>query len=101
MIRGQFDNKVEVIGLDLCLVSRLVSDDSAAFFALVENYKSALRIGLCSAGAKDSTAFVSSVSGVYINVERAEAEWAVVARGVSQGEHLFFTVGADKSVIVF
>ena len=101
MICGQFDNKIEVIGLDLCLVSRLVSYNGAALFALVENYKAALRVGLCSAGAKYSSAFVSSVPGVYINVERAEAEWAMITRGVSEGEHLFFTVGADKSVIVF
>ena len=101
VISGQFDNKIEVIGLDLCLVSCLVSDDGAALFTLVENYKASLCIGLGSAGAKDSAAFVRSVSGVYINVERAEAEGAMIARGVSEGEHLFFAVSADESVIVF
>ena len=82
-------------------MGRATARDFTASFALMDNNEASLGIRLDLNGAKDTVAGVGSVTGVYINVERAEAEGAMIARGVSEGEHLFFAVSADESVIVF
>ena len=44
--------------------------------------------------------FAGSVAGIYINVQRPQAERAVVARGVSERLDLFAAMGADKTVVI-
>ena len=80
---------------------RLVSDYRATSVTAVYYDISLLGVGLCLDGAENTAAGVGSVAGVDINVERAEAEGAMIARGISEGEHLLAAVLADKAVIVF
>ena len=71
--------KVAVIGLNLCLVSRFVAHGSTASVASVHDDESALCIGESLHGAENTAAIVSSVTGIYINVKRAEAERTVIS----------------------
>ena len=97
----KLDNEVDVVGLHVCLVCRLVPHDLSASVALVDNDISALRIRQGGYGAQGAAAVVCSVTGIYIHVQRAKAKRAVIARGVPEREHLSFAVHANKSVIVF
>ena len=99
--RCKLDNKVGVVGLDPCLVRRLVSYDLSALVASVYDYITALRIGECSYGAEYSAAFVCSITGVDIHVQRAKAERTMVSRGIAKGQYLLAAILADKACIVF
>ena len=57
----------------------LVSHGGAAFVASVDDNVAALGIRLCLYGAQDSAAIIGSVSGIDINVERAEAKRAMIS----------------------
>ena len=98
--RRKLDEQVGVIGLDFCLVSRFVTDNRAATVALMDDDISLFGVGQGLDRAQDTAAIVCSVTGIYVNVQGAETEGAVIARGVSQGEHLFSAVFADKTRIV-
>ena len=67
---GELDDQIHVVGLDLCLMSGLVSDRLAAFFTAVNYDISLLRVGHSTYRAEYSATFVGSVAGIYINVER-------------------------------
>ena len=90
-----------VVGLNFCFVSRLIAVYFAAFGAFVEYYIALFRVGNNLYGVHNAVAFASSVAGVHVYVERAEALRAVVARGIAQGLYLKSAVGTDKAVIVF
>ena len=90
-----------VVGLNFCFVSRLIAVYFAAFGAFVEYYISLFRVGNNLYRVHNAVAFASSVAGVHVYVERAEALRAVVARGIAQGLYLKAAVGTDKAVIVF
>ena len=79
MISRQFDDKIEIVGLDLCLVSRLVANGGAATLTAVKNDISALGIGHRTCRTEYSAAGICTVAGVYINVERAKAERTVIS----------------------
>lgn len=97
---GKSDEQVVVVTL-LTLEGSLVTHRLSAFVAAVDDDKSLLGVGESLYGTKNTLAVVGSVTGIYIHVERAEAEGAVISRGVSKGEHLSATVLADKACIVF
>ena len=80
-------------------MSRLISDYGAAFFALMDDNVSALGIGLCLDCAENSAAGICTVTGVYVNVKRGEAEGAMVARGVSKREYLLAAALAYKALV--
>ena len=82
-------------------MSRLVSNDLAATLASMDYYISLFGVGKRSYGAQNSAAFVCSVARVNVNVKRAKAKRAVIARGVAKRQNLFSAILADKSVIVF
>ena len=98
---GQFDEQIDVIGLNLCFVSCLVAVYFAAFCAFVKYYVPLFWVCNHFYGVHNSAAFAGSVAWVYIYVERAEALGAMVAGGVAEGLYLKSAVGADKAVIVF
>ena len=98
---GEADNQAHIVGLDLRLVSRLVSHRPAASLTAVGDNISALGVGLSLDGTENSAAVVGSVTGVNIDVQGAQTEGAVVSRGIAEGENLFAAVLADKAVIVF
>jgi hypothetical protein len=98
---GELDDQIHIVGLDLCLVSGLVSDRLAAFFTAVNYDISLLRVGHSTNRAEYSATFVGSVAGIYVHVERAEAEWTVISRGVDKGQNLFTAIFADKAGIIF
>jgi len=66
--RGKLYEKVGVVGLSFCVVRRLVSYNRAASFAPVDYDKSLFGVGKRLNRAKNSSAIVCSVTGVYINV---------------------------------
>ena len=82
-------------------MSRFVSDDGAALLAAVDYDIAALCVGERLYGAENSAAFVCTVTGVYINVQRAKAKWTVVSRRVAEREHLLAAIFTNKTVIVF
>ena len=63
---------------------RLVSYHLAAHVTAMYDDVSLLGIGLCLDGAENAAAGIGSVTGVYINVQRAKAKRAVISRGVSK-----------------
>ena len=77
--RGELDDEIHIVGLDLCLVRRLVSDDLAAPLASVYDDEAFFRIGLGTYRTQDAAAGVCSVAGVNIYVQRAEAEWTMIS----------------------
>lgn len=62
---------------------------------------SLLGVGESLNRAENTATVVGSVAGVDVNVKRAEAEGAVISRGVAERQHLFSAVPADKSLVVF
>ena len=98
---GKLDDKIEIVRLCFSLMCRLVSDDSRALIALMDNDVALLCIGGGAYRTKYSAAFVRSVSGIHVNVQRAEAKRAMVSRRISEREHLFTAILANKSIIVF
>lgn len=98
---GQSDDEGGVVGLDLCLVGGLVADGCAATVTSVYDDVALLGVGLGLHGAENSAAGVCPVAGVDVNVERAKAERAMIARGVAEGQDLFAAVLADEAFILF
>ena len=99
--RGELYQQVQVIRLNLCLVCRAVSFYRAAFFAFVNDDISLFRVGFHPYRAHDTAAWISSVSRVYIDMERAEASRAMIARTVAERLNLKPAVFADERVVVF
>ena len=98
---GQLYEQFHAVGLDLCFVGRLISVELAALGAFVNDDISLF--GICDYLDRLHwrAAFAGAVTGIYINVERPEAEGAVIARGVAQGLDLLAAMCANKSVIIF
>ena len=76
---GKLYYEVGIVRLNLSLVSGFVAHGFSAPFAAVNDYITALGVGLRLYGAQNSAALVCSVTRIYVNVQRAKAEWAVVA----------------------
>ena len=99
--RGELDDEVHIVGLNLCLVRRLVSDGFAAFFAAVDDDISLFGVGHRADGAENTSTLVGSVAGIYIYVQRRETERAVVSRGVAEGLYALAACGTYEARIVF
>ena len=97
----ELDNKLHIVGLDLRLVSGFVSHDLAAFIAAVNYDIAFLGVGKRSYRTENTSAIVLAISGIDVNVKRAEAKRAVIARGVSEWKNLTAAILAYKSIIVF
>jgi hypothetical protein len=97
----KLDDIVYIVGLNLCLVRRLVSVYLAAFGAFMQNDVSLFWVCDSFYGAHDRAAFACSVAGIYVHVQGAEAFRAMVSGGVAEGLYLEAAVGADEAVIVF
>ena len=78
-----------------------VSYGLAAFFASVYDNVPAPRVGLGADRHEKSAAWIGSVAGVDIHVQRMKTKWAVVSRGVAERQNLTPAVCTDKSVVVF
>ena len=91
------DNKIGIIGLNLCLVGSLVSNYRAASVASVDDHVSLFRIGLGSDRAENTAAIVCSVAGIYINVKGTKAERAMISRGIAKRQNLFAAGFADEA----
>ena len=76
---GKSYQKVVVIRLYLCLVRRLVSYRLAAFVTAVNYDITLFGVGSGLYRAQNAAAIVCSVTGVYINVKRAEAKRTVIS----------------------
>lgn len=75
----KLDDVVYIVGLYFCFVSRLVSVYLPALVAFVEDDIAFFGVRKRLYGAHYAAALTSPVSGVDVNVERAEALGAVVA----------------------
>ena len=98
---GELNEQIVVVGLNLCLVCRAVADGSAAFVASMENYISALRIGERLNGAQNTATGLGSVARVDIDVQRAQTEGAVIARGVSKRLNRLAAMRTNKAAVIF
>ena len=99
--RSQFDYQRCIVGLNFRFVCCLVSDYCTTFIALVDYHISLFWIRFSLDRTENTTAVVGSVTGIYINVQGAEAERAVVAGGIAKAFYLFSAAGADKSAVIF
>ena len=95
------DNQAHIVGLDLRLVSSLVSHRPAASITAVGDNISALGVGLSLDGTENSAAVVGSVTGVNIDVQAPQAKRTMVARGHRKRLHRLAAVRADKSAVIF
>jgi hypothetical protein len=68
VICSKLDYKIEIVGLNFCLVGGFVSYDLSALFTAMQYDITSLCIGLSSARSEDSAAGICSVSRVYVNV---------------------------------
>ena len=98
---SETDQEIHIVGLDLCLVCRLVADRCAALLAAVRNDKALFIVGLASDGAENTAAGILAVARQNIDVQRTEAEGAMVARGVPERQNLFSAACAEKSAVIF
>ena len=98
---GEADEEIHIVGLDLCFMCRFVADGRAASFAAVRDDKALFVVGLTADRAQDAAAGIGAVARQNVDVQRAKAKGAVIARSVSEGKHLFAAAHADKSAIVF
>ena len=99
--RGQFYNKLKVVGLNRRLVRRLVSFYLAAFCAAVNDNKALFGGGLNADRLHFALALRGSVTGVHVEVKRPKAKGAVIARAVAKGLDLLPAVFANKGGVVF
>ena len=98
---GQADEQGGVVRLDLRLVRRATARDRAAPLAAMDDDVAAPRIGLDADRAHQPAAAIRPVAGQDVDVPRAEAEGAVVARGVAEGKDLSAAGKADEALVVF
>ena len=98
---GEADDKVGVVGLYLRLVGGFVARDFATTVTAVNEDIAALGVRKGADGAENTATGIGAVTGENVYVQGAEAEGAMVARGVAEREHLFATVLAGEAAIVF
>ena len=96
MHRSKLDYKPHVIVLGALVASYL-----RAFFALVNDYVPLFRVGDGTYRAEYTAAVGRAVARIDIEMQRAKAVWAVIARGVSERGHLLAAGGTDKSAVIF
>ena len=99
--RGQLDEQIDVVGLDLGFVCGAVAADLAAFVAFVNDDVSFFGIGFHADGAQDPAASICAVSGVDIHMKRTKAFGAMVAGAIPEGLDLKSAVFADEGIVVF
>jgi len=98
---GQADQKIDIVGLNLCLVCRLISADLAAFFAAMNDDIAFFGIGFYLDRAQNTAARIRTVSGIDIHVQGAKATRTVIAGAVTQRLDGKPTVFTDEGVVVF
>ena len=99
--RGQLDEKIDVVGLDLGFVCGAVAADLAAFVAFVNDDVSFFGIGFHADGAQDPTTGICAVSGVDIHMKRTKAFGAMVAGAIAERLYFKSAVFADEGIVVF
>lgn len=97
----QLDDVIYVVRLNFRFMRGFVAVNFAAFGAFMENDVTLFRVGERFYWVHDAAAFTGSVAGVYVNVKRAKAFGAMVARGIAEGQNLKPAVCTDKTVVVF
>lgn len=98
---GQFDEQIDVIGLNFCFVCGTVSADLAAFIAFVDDDVAFFGIGLHADRAEDTTAGVGAVTGIDVHVQGTEAFGAMIAGAITKGFYFKAAVFADERIVVF
>lgn len=100
-VYGELYKKIDIIGLNLCGIRRLISDGRAAFFAFIDDYIALFRIRQNLHGTENSLTIVSPVTRVDIYMNRTQALGTVVSGGYSERLYLEAAALADEAVIVF
>ena len=98
---GQFDQQIDVIGLNLCLVRSLISADLAAFITAVNDDVTFFGIGLHLDRAQNTAAGICTVTGIDVHVQGAKATGTVVAGAVAEGLNGQTAIFADEGIVVF
>lgn len=98
---GQLYKKIDVVGLYLGRICRLVADCCSALFTAVHYHVPLLGVGEHLHRSKKPETVVCSVPGVYVDMDGAEASRAVVAGRDSKRLYLVSTTSANKSAVIF
>lgn len=77
--RGQGDQEIKIVGLDLRLVCRAVSGNGTAALALMRDDKAPPWIRLGPNGEKQTAARICPISRQNIDMQGSEAKGAMVA----------------------
>ena len=99
--RSKADEQSDIVGLDFRFVCRAVAAYRAALAALVDDDISLFRVGLDGDGIHYPAAVARPVAGVYVDVQRTKAPRAMVARRISERQHLKTAVLTYKAAVVF
>lgn len=97
---GELYDKRGIVGLNFRLVCRLISHYRAALITFVYDNVALFGIGLGFYRAENTAAVICSVTRVYIHVQRAKTEGAMVTRGIAEGQHLFAAILTHKAVVI-
>ena len=98
---GEGDEEGDVVGLNFGFVCGFIAAEGAASGAAVGDDKAAARVGFGESGLHLPAAVGGTVAGIFVEMEGPEAEGAVIAGGIAEGEHLAPAVGAHKAAVVF
>ena len=98
---GQFNDQIDVIGLNFGFVGGFISADLAAFFTTVDDDISFFGIGFCFDRAKDTAAGVGTVTRIDVHVKRAKTSRTMVTGGISQGLDLQAAIFTNERIVIF
>ena len=99
--RRQANEQTMVVGLDFRVERGAVAADLSALCATVNDDKATARVGFGADRFHLAAAGVCAVAGIDVEVDRREAERAVVARREPQGQDFSAADGAYEAVVVF
>ena len=99
--RGESDQQIYVVGLNLRGICRLVADGRAALLAAVDYDISLLRVGKHLYGAQKPKTVVCAVAGVYVYVYGMKAFRAMIAGCDAQGLYFEAAMSAYESAVIF
>ena len=99
--RRQCDEQIVIVRLVAVADRRAVSSHRAAFSAFMIDNKALFGVRFRLHGVHDPAALRGAVAGIDVEVDRREAERAVVARREPQGQNFSAADGAYEAVVVF
>ena len=97
----ELDKQGMIVGLSFSIKSGTITTNLATLFTLMNYNKTAFCVGFGSNRSKLSATFVSSVTRIYIYVQRPKAERAMIARTFSHRQNFFSAMQTNECLIFF